>query len=124
MTAALLSGVSDVISDLRDRISALGGGEARRARSLAFGVPDIDAVLPGGGLAYGAAAALFVAGIAARTKGLVVCCRLNLTDGMAILVCPTDRAGIAFARASVRRLFPLYFRGIARRLTLVLKRRV
>lgn len=78
-----------VIADLRDRISALEGGSARKAGCLPFGVPEIDAVLPGGGLSYGtihefagggsgtvdgAAAALFAAGIAARTKGHVVWC--------------------------------------------------
>ncbi len=43
-----------VIDDLRERISALEGVSARRSGCLAFGVPEIDAVLPGGGLAYGA----------------------------------------------------------------------
>lgn len=55
---------------------------------LLFGVPDVDQRLPGGGLAFGslhevagggrvidgAAAALFWAGIAARTKGKVLWC--------------------------------------------------
>lgn len=83
-----------VIADLRDRISALEGGSARKAGCLPFGVPEIDAVLPGGGLSYGtihefagggsgtvdgAAAALFAAGIVARTKGHVVWC-LTRTD--------------------------------------------
>lgn len=78
-----------VIDDLRDRISAIEGGGAKRAGCLPFGVPEIDGVLPGGGLAYGAlhefagggngtvdgaAAALFAAGVAARTKGKVVWC--------------------------------------------------
>ncbi|AGS24440.1 ImuA family protein [Rhizobium etli] len=79
-----------VISDLRDRIATLEGGAARkRGCCLAFGVPKIDTVLPGGGLAYGAlhefagggsgtvdgaAAALCVAGIAARTKGQILWC--------------------------------------------------
>jgi protein ImuA len=78
-----------VISDLRDRISSLEGRISTKAGCLTFGVPDIDAVLPGGGLAYGAlhefagggagtidgaAAALCVAGIAARTKGPIVWC--------------------------------------------------
>ncbi len=82
-------GVSEVICDLRDRIASMEGGAAKRAGTLAFGVPEIDAALPGGGLAYGAlhefagggsgtvdgaAAALFVAGIAARTKGPVIWC--------------------------------------------------
>ncbi len=78
-----------VISDLRERIASLEGVSARKAGCLSFGVPEIDAVLPGGGLAYGAlhefagggsgtvdgaAAALCAAGIAARTKGPIVWC--------------------------------------------------
>ncbi|AMD57503.1 ImuA family protein [Agrobacterium pusense] len=89
MTAARPKGLSDVICDLRDRIASMEGGAAKRAGTLAFGVPEIDAALPGGGLAYGAlhefagggsgtvdgaAAALFVAGIAARTKGPIIWC--------------------------------------------------
>ncbi|TCA18512.1 damage-inducible mutagenesis protein [Rhizobium leguminosarum bv. viciae] len=77
------------IADLRERISALEGGVAKPRACLPFGVPDIDAVLPGGGLSFGAvhefagggsgtvdgsAAALFAAGIAARTRGPVVWC--------------------------------------------------
>ncbi|MBY3379467.1 ImuA family protein [Rhizobium laguerreae] len=77
------------IAELRDRISALEGGVAKRRACLPFGVPDIDAALPGGGLSFGAvhefagggsgtvdgsAAALFAAGIAARTRGPVVWC--------------------------------------------------
>ncbi|MHC2219433.1 ImuA family protein [Rhizobium leguminosarum] len=78
-----------IISDLRERIQHLEGTAARPKTVLPFGVADIDARLPGGGLAHGAlhefagggagavdgaAAALFVAGIAARTKGKVVWC--------------------------------------------------
>ena len=78
-----------VIADLRDRIAALAGGAAKQAGSLPFGVREIDAALPGGGLLRGAlhefagggggtvdgaAAALMVAGIAARTKGKIVWC--------------------------------------------------
>ncbi|TCR63904.1 ImuA family protein [Rhizobium sp. BK376] len=78
-----------VITELRDRIAAFEGAGPRKLDNLPFGVPEIDAVLPGGGLAYGAlheiagggagtidgaAAALFVAGIAARTKGQVLWC--------------------------------------------------
>ena len=78
-----------VICDLRDRIASIEGGSAKRAGTLSFGVPEIDAALPGGGLAYGAlhefagggsgtvdgaAAALCVAGIAATTKGPVIWC--------------------------------------------------
>ncbi|MGR9197540.1 ImuA family protein [Rhizobium leguminosarum] len=78
-----------IISDLRDRIQHLEGAVARSKSVLPFGVTEIDERLPGGGLAHGAvhefagggagavdgaAAALFVAGIAARTKGMVVWC--------------------------------------------------
>lgn len=78
-----------VICDLRDRIASMEGVSAKRAGTLSFGVSEIDAALPGGGLAYGAlhefagggsgtvdgaAAALCVAGIAARTKGPVIWC--------------------------------------------------
>jgi protein ImuA len=78
-----------VLADLRNRIAVLEGSGSKRKGCLPFGVPQIDAVLPGGGLAYGAlhevagggsgtvdgaAAALFVAGIAARTSGKIVWC--------------------------------------------------
>ncbi|WP_426232094.1 ImuA family protein [Pararhizobium sp. DWP3-4] len=78
-----------VIADLRSRIASLASGPAKQLDCLPFGVGEIDAVLPGGGLARGAlhefagggagtvdgaAAALFVAGVAARTKGKIVWC--------------------------------------------------
>lgn len=78
-----------IISDLRDRIQHLEGAMTRPKTVLPFAVPSIDERLPGGGLAYGAihefaggaagavdgaAAALFAAGIAARTRGMVVWC--------------------------------------------------
>jgi protein ImuA len=77
------------LADLRERISAIECGVAKTKVFLPFGVPEIDQVLPGGGLAHGAlhefagggagtvdgaAAALFVAGIAARTKGQIAWC--------------------------------------------------
>jgi protein ImuA len=77
------------IAELRERLSALEGGVAKRRECLPFGVPEIDKVLPGGGLAFGAlhefagggsgtvdgaVPAMFVAGVAARTKGKVVWC--------------------------------------------------
>ncbi|KQS64603.1 damage-inducible mutagenesis protein [Rhizobium sp. Leaf371] len=85
MTAAR----AQVLTELRDRIATLECSVPRQAGWLPFGVLAIDAVLPGGGLARGAlheiagggsgtvdgaAAALFAAGIAARTKGKVVWC--------------------------------------------------
>lgn len=80
---------SRMLDDRRDRIAHLEGGSSRRASVLPFGVTEIDDRLPGGGLAYGAlhevaaggagtvdgaVAALFVAGIAARSKGKVLWC--------------------------------------------------
>ena len=85
-----MSAVRDqVLADLRERILAIEGEGGRKSGVLAFGVPEIDGILPGGGLALGglhelagggsgtvdgAAAALFAAGIAARTKGQIVWC--------------------------------------------------
>ena len=78
-----------VIADLRARISAIESHAVKKRGCLEFGVPEIDGALPGGGLAHGAlhefagggagtvdgaAAALFAAGIAARTKGPIVWC--------------------------------------------------
>ncbi|MCH4559233.1 ImuA family protein [Mesorhizobium jarvisii] len=80
---------SAAISDLRDRIARLEGGNTRQRAVLPFGVASIDSHLPGGGLALGAlhevagggngaidgaAASLFAAGIAARTQGKVLWC--------------------------------------------------
>lgn len=81
--------VNPVLAELRERIGQLEGSRARAKSVLSFGVPEIDRGLPGGGLAFGAlhevagggggtvdgaAAALFVAGIAARTRGKVLWC--------------------------------------------------
>ena len=85
MTAARQS----VISDLRERIASLETSTVKKAGWLPFEVSEMDAALPGGGLAHGAlhefagggsgtvdgaAAALFAAGIAARTKGPIIWC--------------------------------------------------
>jgi protein ImuA len=76
------------IDDLRRRIERLAAPRCGR-EALSFGLDEIDRVLPGGGLAsgalhevagggngavHGAAAALFAAGIAARTRGKVLWC--------------------------------------------------
>lgn len=81
--------VNAVVADLRDRIRRLDGRALRGRAVLPFEVPEIDARLPEGGLALaalhevagaatrmddGAAATLFVAGIAARTRGKVLWC--------------------------------------------------
>lgn len=78
-----------VLADLRDRIASIQGGSARKSGYLPFGLAEVDATLPGGGLSFGAlhevagggagtvdgaAAALFVAGIAARTPGQILWC--------------------------------------------------
>jgi protein ImuA len=77
------------INALRDWIQRLEGGARHRRAVLPFGIKAIDERLPEGGLALGAlhevagggngaldgaAAALFAAGIAARTKGRVLWC--------------------------------------------------
>jgi hypothetical protein len=78
-----------VIDDLRQRISRLAGAPTLGRNVLPFGIEMIDRVLPGGGLPLGAlhevagggngavdgaAAALFAAGVAARTTGKVLWC--------------------------------------------------
>src|SRR6266404_4011615 len=78
-----------VVEALRERIRCLEGRARHRRAVLPFGVKAIDERLPEGGLALGAlhevagggngaidgaAAALFAAGIAARTRGKVLWC--------------------------------------------------
>lgn len=80
---------TDTIAELKERIAKLEGGVGRGAGTLPFGVREMDERLPGGGLSRGAlhevagggagavdgaAAALFVAGIAARTEGKILWC--------------------------------------------------
>src|SRR5258708_9650020 len=77
------------VTALRERIRCLEGGARHRRAVLPFGIKAIDERLPGGGLALGAlhevagvgngtvdgaAAALFAAGIAAPTRGLMLWC--------------------------------------------------
>jgi protein ImuA len=77
------------IDALRDQIARIEGRPARKGKTLPFGIEAIDSRLPGAGLALGAlhevagggngavdgaAAALFSAGIAARTRGKVLWC--------------------------------------------------
>jgi protein ImuA len=81
--------VNPIVSELRQRSQRLEGGSAAARPVLPFGLAPLDQHLPGGGLACGslhevsgggngavdgAAAALFCAGIAARTKGKVLWC--------------------------------------------------
>src|SRR5467141_4750729 len=78
-----------VVEALPERIRCLEGGARYRRAVLPFGIKAIDGRLPEGGLALGAlhevagggngaidgaAAALFAAGIAARTRGRVLWC--------------------------------------------------
>jgi protein ImuA len=77
------------IDALRERIATIEGRGRRTTAVLPFGLRALDSRLPGGGLSLGAlheiagggngaldgaAAALFAAGIAARTKGKVLWC--------------------------------------------------
>lgn len=81
--------ISPAIAALRTRIAQLEGDGARPHEVLPFGIAPLDRKLAGGGLALGclhevagggngvvdgAAAACFVAGIAARTHGKVLWC--------------------------------------------------
>jgi protein ImuA len=78
-----------VIDALQEQIRSLEGGKGHRRAALPFGVEELDRRLPQGGLMLGAlhevagggngaldgaAAALFAAGIAARTRGKVLWC--------------------------------------------------
>ena len=80
---------AEILSDLRERLEKIEGVKSRPRSTLPFGLDELDANLPGGGLAYGsiheiagggsdvvtgAVSALFVAGIAARTVGPIVWC--------------------------------------------------
>jgi protein ImuA len=80
------------IEILREKIRRLETGDRPTRVVLPFGLPEMDARLPGGGLAMGAlhevagggngavdgaAAALFAAGIAARAKGHILWCVLR-----------------------------------------------
>lgn len=80
---------ASAIESLRAQIEKIGGKGPRTKAVLPFGIAALDSRLPGGGLTLGAlhevagggngaldgaAAALFVAGIAARTKGKVLWC--------------------------------------------------
>ena len=80
---------TQLVQDLRQTIARIEQGDAVRSAKtvLPFGHPALDAVLPGGGLAWGAlhevagagpeieqgaAATLFIAGILARGTGTVL----------------------------------------------------
>lgn len=94
---------------LRARIEQLESGHRRVAAVLPFGVPAMDAHLPAGGLSLaalhevagggdgavdGAAAALFAAGIAARTSGKILWCMAR-----ADLFAPSlEQAGLGYER--------------------------
>lgn len=93
------------IAELRAQIEKIEGQQRRAQSVLPFGVAEVDTRLPCGGLALGAlheiagggngvtdgaAAALFAAGIAARTKGRVLWC-ITQPDIFAPAV---DKAGL------------------------------
>ena len=78
-----------IVDRLRERIASLETSPTRDRQVLPFGIDLLDRVLPGGGLAlgalhevagggngaiHGAAAALFAAGIAARSHGQILWC--------------------------------------------------
>lgn len=82
-------GSSPAIDRLREKIRGLEAADRRVVGVLPFGVKEIDACLPGGGLALGAlhevggagngaldgaVAALFAAGIMARLSGMILWC--------------------------------------------------
>ncbi|WP_246702491.1 damage-inducible mutagenesis protein [Starkeya sp. ORNL1] len=84
-----MSGHAPLLAELRERIAHLDGSGVRVRPGLPFGVEAIDRHLPGGGLlrgalhevsgagedfTYGAAAALFIAGVLARLDGPVLWC--------------------------------------------------
>lgn len=88
MTAAVAAS-NPVLDELREKIASLEGAGSRKRSVLRFAVREIDAPAAGRWLAYGAlhelagggngaidgaAAALFIGGIAARTTGKVVWC--------------------------------------------------
>jgi protein ImuA len=102
-------GSSPAIDLLREKIRRLEAGERRLAGVLPFGLAEMDSRLPGGGLALGAlhevagagngvldgaAAALFTAGIMARTKGQILWCVRNqdlFAPGLAAAGLAADR---------------------------------
>lgn len=80
---------ASAIESLRAQIEKIEGRNRRAKSVLPFGIAALDLRLPGGGLARGAlheivdggnggAAALFAAGIAARTRGKVLWCMARL----------------------------------------------
>ena len=82
------------LESLRAQVRQIEGQHRRATPSLPFGVAAVDARLPGGALPLeGAAAALFAAGIAARTRGKVLWCvtRLDLAPALAQAGLNSDR---------------------------------
>ena len=80
---------TSAIESLRVQVRQIEGRRRRATTVLPFGIAAVDSRLPGGGLSVGAlhevagggngaidgaAAALFTAGIAARTRGKVLWC--------------------------------------------------
>jgi protein ImuA len=96
-----------LLDSLRARIAQIEGGGTRHA-AVPFGVDAIDARLPAGGIATGAlhefagspaladdaAATIFIAGILARTEGMILWClrwRDLFAPALSLAGLPTDR---------------------------------
>src|SRR5712672_2447653 len=107
-----------VVEALRERIRCLEGRARHERAVLPFGVNAIDERLPEGGLALGAlhevagggngaidgaAAALFAAGVAARTRGRVLWC-VTRQDLFAPALASAGLVGRAMERVRVRGL--------------------
>src|SRR5260221_13956552 len=99
-----------IVEALRERIHRLEGTAGRRRTVLPFGIEAIDRHLPEGGLALGAlhevagggngaidgaAAGLFAAGIAARTRGQGLWCG----TGQGLFAPAIAQAGVGSASA-------------------------
>jgi protein ImuA len=102
-------GSSPAIDILREKIRRLEAADRCAAGVLPFGVPELDACLPGGGLALGAlhevggggnaaldgaVAALFAAGIMARLPGMILWCLRDpdlFAPGLAAVGLAADR---------------------------------
>jgi len=122
------AGQQDRLAGLRLRIARLEGG-FHKTKPLAFGLPEVDARLPGGGLARGAlhemveagiasefagCTTLFTAGIAARLKGPVLWCltrRDLFAPGLLRAGLHPDRVIYAEARRD-RDILPLVEEGL------------
>ena len=95
------------LADLRAQIAAIERGGAAGRRVVTLGLPDLDAVLPEGGLArgavhevMGAAAGGFAAMVAGRAAGPVLWCR-DVADRTMLYGPGLEAYGLAPARVIV-----------------------